>query len=268
MEGSFLDGRYPKCLHVNLHLHSAFKWNGRSTLQQSTIKNIRKHTWNYRVFHDECQKWNTPFLKHTLTQQAVLLRGDLALRRIWFFYSASAAVAASPAVAECRPERRSNHFPFPFLASLHAAGELQCEPLNWVVCAADSVSWCFELKSNANQKNKIKYIQSCSRSLHVSFYHSEAYNYWTKKKSKPCNNAITPPHPWEIWVQCPPMGVLESLSVFLNPTGWLSHSPWGSRIPSPCTCWWFWENDHILGIYRLYQGTLVTGVDFGNMTTY
>ena len=39
----------------------------------------------YRVCHDQCQKWHAPFLGHTLVQEAVLSRGDRALRQIWFF---------------------------------------------------------------------------------------------------------------------------------------------------------------------------------------
>ena len=39
----------------------------------------------YRVSRNKWIKWDTPFLGHLLTQQAVLLRGDRVLRRIWFF---------------------------------------------------------------------------------------------------------------------------------------------------------------------------------------
>ena len=39
----------------------------------------------YRVSHNYCEKWHTRLFGHALTQQAVLLRGDRVLRRIWFF---------------------------------------------------------------------------------------------------------------------------------------------------------------------------------------
>ena len=45
----------------------------------------------YRVSRNKWIKWDTPFLGHLLTQQAVLLRGDRVLRRIWFFTIGEAA---------------------------------------------------------------------------------------------------------------------------------------------------------------------------------
>ena len=63
----------------------------------------------------------------------------------------------------------------------------------------------------------------------IPLYHSQGICFI---RSKPCNNAIMPPHPWDLWVQCPPWVFLSPSRVFLNPAGWLSHSPWGSRIPS------------------------------------
>ena len=39
----------------------------------------------YMVYNELCDIWYTPFLRHMLMYQAVLLRGGRALRWIWFF---------------------------------------------------------------------------------------------------------------------------------------------------------------------------------------
>ena len=84
-----------------------------------------------------------------------------------------------------------NHFPFLHAVMQYSVGHHLTSLENWVVCGADSESQCFELmKSKCAPSSMLskKCILSCSRSLHVPLLYI----------SKPCNNAIMPPHPWEL----------------------------------------------------------------------
>ena len=51
-------------------------------------------------------------------------------------------------------------------------------------------------------------------------------------------------------------GKMTIYEVFIGCTG----VPWYLSM--------IWENDHVLGIYRMYWGTLVPDDDFGKMTIY